>query len=142
MSKNRPYLKGGIGESMGGKLQAQVSPSYYENQVRFSFRYCKTHRDWCISNLGKQHLERLYATLGKFEDMTFKDVISIGHKKGFSIEKKDSFNDNLFATTDADFNTHLHFRVNGAPTIVRVFGALKGGLCYVLGIDPDGDVNH
>jgi len=80
--------------------------------------------------------------LGKFEDMTFKDVIGMRHDKGFSIEKKDSFNANLFADTDADFSTYLHFRVNGAPTIVRVFGALKGSLCYILGIDPDGSVNH
>lgn len=129
---------------IGGSKSPLTSPApidHLEQRIRFSFKNCNTN-NYCIRNLGDKEIGKFYERLGHFEELSWRQIMQIDHKKGFSIEKRDTGNFKNFYNSYPNFSTFLHFRVNGLPNIFRVFGALKEDLCYVLAIDKNGVINH
>ena len=129
-----------IPESSPGILE-DPAVKYLERNVRFSLRDC-TVGDYCISNLEKNELLKLYKTLGRFEDMTWKMIQQASRESGFSIEQKESSNHRKLSRVYKTFTTFLHFRVNGTNYPFRVFCARDKDLCYILWFDKAGKENH
>jgi len=116
-----------------------------ERNVRFSLKHCDTTKKHCIRNVAKDPLllESLYKRLGHFEDMTWKNAMDTTHEGSISIEKRSSTNYKDLKASYSDFSTYGHMRI-AAPKkpIFRVFGAVSGGLFYILRFDVDGATNH
>lgn len=127
------------------KLDSRVPLDSLENPIRFSLKHCTTHlgdKDFCLLEISKQEAERLYERLGYFEDLTWKDIANLDHKKGFSVEKKDSEAYKKLATIFTHLTNFFHFRVNGVGTgKFRVFGGRKNDLCYILLVDRNGKIH-
>ena len=75
--------------------------------------------------------------------MTWKQIQSVDRKKGISKEKKDSNNHKELRKDNAQFTEFGHMRVNTPQkSTFRIFGAISGGLFYILRFDVDGKMNH
>lgn len=114
---------------------------YLDRRIRFSLKRCNTDR-YCITKLIKKEIEGLYKKLGYFEEITWRDVRQLKRESGFSIEKKEDTNNKMLLRDYPEFDTFLHFRVNGLDNPFRVFGAMKNDLCYILLLDSKGEINH
>lgn len=121
----------------------QEPPSYLEEPVRFSLKHCETNKKSCILNVGKPDLKKLYARLGYFEGMTWKQLLSIASKNGLTNDKAGSEKGDLLRSAFPIFRNFYHFRVNGTESgIFRVFASHERNLMYILQFDPCGTVHH
>lgn len=123
------------------RVPLQEPAHYPESFVRFSFSKCDMD-NYCIQNLEKDELKRLYSTFGRLENITWKNVRQLQHEKGFSIEKKDSSMHSFLQPRMDGCSTFGHFRVNGSASNTRVFVGLQRDLAYILLIDRSGELQH
>lgn len=136
------YNAFGIEPDDANKSFNAVSIEVLEKNVRFSLRYCDTKK-YCISKLqDSKEAKRFIETLGKFEDMSWRQVRQIPHDKGMSQEKKDSDNYKMLKASYSNFSNFAHFRVNGTDHPFRIFGSMNGEMFYILLVDRKGSVNH
>ena len=132
--------------SFGNKLDSKVPLNDLETPIRFSLKHCAAHigdRDFCLLKITKKEAEKLYERLGYFEDLTWKKIATLEHKKGFSIEKKDGEAYKRLSSIFSNLTNFFHFRVNGTESgKFRVFGGRKNDLCYILLVDRNGKIHH
>ncbi len=120
--------------------------SFYETPVRFSLKYCDYSGKFCISKIS-DNTERklLYGVLWHFEDMTWRQLQSLEHKKGISIEKKwsnyDLFLKEICAISNIRNPTIWHFRY-WSSSLGRVFWFIHSWMFYIFKIDANWKVNH
>ena len=145
MGSKLTSIPGLLDFSVKTKLDSKVPLDSFENLIRFSLKYCTTYlgnKDFCLLKINKQEAERLYERLGYFENLTWKGIIDLGHKKGFSVEKKDSRVYKKLSAVFTNLTNFFHFRVNGVGTgKFRVFGGRKNDLCYILLVDRNGKIH-
>lgn len=121
----------------------QEPPSYLEDPVRFSLKHCETGKSTCISNVNKADLEKLYARLGYFEGMTWKQLWELERRKGLTNDKIGTKQGDTLRSAHPIFRNFFHFRVNGAGSgIFRVFASHEKNLMYILQFDPSGAIHH
>jgi len=137
MSHNNDLWTG----SGSGSLKAKTPLRNLNEYIRFTFKQCDFGTKYCIKNLGKKELGTFYKRLGHFEQMTFQQVNGIDPKKGFDLEDRDSPNDVSLRKKHGAYDKFLHFRVNGAGVVIRIFAGIKGPLVYILEVDREGKRN-
>lgn len=117
--------------------------AYLEKKVRFSLKYSLTDKNSIGAITDREKLRQLFKKLGYFEEMTIRQLRQLDHKRGLSIEGKESGNYRLLVDEFGQhgFNTFYHFRTQ-LNSMFRVFGSSRGDLYYLLLFDPDGKVNH
>ncbi len=115
---------------------------YWENDVRFSLRSCSIDKNFCISQLGKNELLRLYKTLQHFEQMKFKTLDTLPREKGLTTEITDTPSYNLLKTRFPLYSNFSHFRVDGTDKPFRVFCAKINNLLCLLLFDRTGSIHH
>ena len=91
MSKSKISLARPIGGSKSTIFNEIPDLPYFERKIRFSLKRCNFDK-YCITLLTKKEIERLYKTLGHFEEITWRQIREIPREKGFSIEKKEDSN--------------------------------------------------
>lgn len=118
-----------------------IEPSFFDNKVRFSFKFCESSRKFCIKNLiNRDEIKRFYKTLAYFEDMTWQQLQQLRREDGISQEKKDTNTYKILKDMCPTSNRFGHFRVDGMGTPFRVFVGFFKDLSYIILIDRNGRV--
>lgn len=135
---NKPGLLRDLEESESTVFE-DPKPQFLENQIRFSFRYCSVGRNYCVTSLSNEQVQRFYNIMKKFEDMTWGQVKRLPREKGFSFEPKKSATHRQLDGQHGSkgLSTFFHFRVGDK---FRIFAGQQREMCCVLLIDPEGRV--
>lgn len=121
---------------------SQLSNKFLENQVRFSFKYTESNRNYCIQNCSRDELKSLYKTLWEKENLTWQQIKSLWRERWVSIEKKDDSNHKMLKKINNSFNTFWHIRIKNTNDLWRIFWWIEDGLFYIILIDIKWNINH
>lgn len=126
------------------ELTAIREPEHYlESPVRFSLLHCHFGGAYCIKNLERKELGRLYKTLGHFEKYTWKQFQSLPREKGWTPEIEDSSSFAMIKNMYPILEHFGHLRVDGTDSgLFRIFAARASNLIYILLFDNKGAIHH
>lgn len=138
--KQQPSGRITVADKKEGAIREPYS-HYEDDKVRFSLRHCDTGR-YCIRHTEKQEIERLYKTLGHFEQLTWKQFDQLRGEDGAKIEIEGSASCIMLKNKYPSLQKFCHMRVSGTPKPFRVFAARDNTLFYILLFDKDGSIHH
>lgn len=125
-----------------GKISTSISSfssSFLDKDVRFSFKYTKTHNKYCLSKSKwlKMDLNWFYNAISHRECFTWKQFLS--WKKNWWIDKEKWQSHKELHTSFPQLDNFWHFYIQQCSSWVwRVFWGYKDGIFYILYIDVNG----
>lgn len=114
-------------------------------KVRFSFKYCKLQRNFCIKELNSNQIEKFFKKLWDKEDFTAHDFCSRKKEQWwFDVYTKNSSSYSKLKKMFFDFDLFWHFWITGIPwkPTFRAMWTRKDETIYILLIDHDWKIDE
>lgn len=111
-----------------------------DSKVRFSFKYCKLKRNFCLTELQPTEIEKFFKKLWENEDLTTHQFCNKGRTNWwFSIYSDSSESYKILKQEFPAFDLFGHFWITWIPTkgTFRIMGTRKNETIYVLLVDHE-----